>query len=83
MKLSDMKTIQKNPDKEKNTIMIWEVMQDARIVLLSKSIRFCESRRIKGIEFTILTCIFLLYRSIPSINGITLQILSLFNLVMH
>jgi hypothetical protein len=40
--------------RKKNTAMIREVMQDARIVLLSKSIRFCESRR-KAIEFIVLT----------------------------
>jgi hypothetical protein len=31
--------------KEKKIVMIREVMQDVRIVLLSKSVRFCEGRR--------------------------------------
>jgi hypothetical protein len=37
-----------NLSKGKNAIVIWVVMQDVRIVLLSKSARFCASRR-KGI----------------------------------
>jgi hypothetical protein len=56
MKLSAMKKrAESNQSKEKNTVMIQEVMQDVRIVLLSKSVRFCERRRRKGIEFTVLT----------------------------
>jgi hypothetical protein len=47
----------KNLIKEKNTVMIREVMQDVRIVLLSKSVWFCESRR-KGIEFIILAYVY-------------------------
>jgi hypothetical protein len=32
---------EKNLDKEKNTPLIWMVVQDARTVLLSKSATFC------------------------------------------
>ncbi len=53
--------------------MIWVVMQDASIVLLSKSARFCESRR-RGIELTVLTYLLLIHR-ISSLNGFTLWIL--------
>ncbi len=35
MKLSDVKVVQKNINKEKKiTVMIWVIMQDVRIVLL-------------------------------------------------
>jgi hypothetical protein len=44
-----------------------------------KSVRFCESRRRKGIEFTILTYIILFIRTILSV----LQVLSLSNFVLH
>jgi hypothetical protein len=50
---------EKNLNDEKNTAMIWVFMQDVRIVLLSKSVRFGESRR-KGIKYTILTYIYFL-----------------------
>jgi hypothetical protein len=69
--------------KEKFTVMIQEVMQDVRIVLLSKSIRFYESKRRKGIEFTVLAYIFLIYRTISSVNNNILWILSLSVLVPH
>ncbi len=36
---------EKNLYKEKKPVTIWEVMKDVRLVLLSKSVRFCESRR--------------------------------------
>jgi hypothetical protein len=49
IKLSDVKIMQKNLIKvEKISVMIQEVMQIVRIVLLSKSVRFCESRRRKN-----------------------------------
>jgi hypothetical protein len=84
MKLSDVKIIWKKLIKGKKlTVMIREVMQDVRIVLLSKSVRFCESRRKKGIEFTLLMLFLLIYRTILSVNCITLWILSLSNLVPH
>jgi hypothetical protein len=65
---------EKNLFKKKNTIMIREAMQDVRIVPLSKSVRFCECRRRKGIEFTVIRLFFLIYRTILSVNGITLRI---------
>jgi hypothetical protein len=59
------------------------VIQDVRILLLSKSVRFCESRRRKGIAFTVVRLLFLIYRTIFSVNGITLHVLSLSILVLH
>jgi hypothetical protein len=60
MKLLDVIIMQKNVlvRRKRFTAMIWVVIHDVRIVLLSRSIRFVGESRRKGIEFTVLTYIF-------------------------
>ncbi len=64
--------------------MIWVVMKDARIVLLSNKPKIFVRIGERGLEFTALTYIFfLIYTTTPSVNGFTLQMLSLSVLVLH
>jgi hypothetical protein len=62
--------------------MIWVVIENVRIVLYQKAQDFVRVGEMV-IELAILTYILLIYRTTSSVNGITLQILSLSILVPH
>jgi hypothetical protein len=59
--------------RKKITVMNWVVMQDVRIVLLSKKQKILQEWEKKN-RIYVLTYIYLIYRTILSVNGITLWI---------
>ncbi len=65
----------KKLDTEKITVMIWEVIEDVRIVLVSNKCKILVRVGERVIELMVLPYFVLIYR-ISSVNGCTLRILS-------